>query len=45
MLADLENDYDWTLIYKEITKESIDKKKIIQQFQVMIGIKVGIWTY
>jgi hypothetical protein len=34
MLANLDNEYDWTLVYREVTKEGIEKKKVINQFHV-----------
>lgn len=30
-----ENDYDWTLTYKQKTKDMIDKKKVISQYNVL----------
>lgn len=35
MLMNFENDYDWTLTYKQRTKDMIDKKKVISQYNVL----------
>lgn len=35
MLMNFENDYDWTLTYKQKTKDMIDKKKVISQYNVL----------
>lgn len=35
LLLNFENDYDWTLTYKIKTKEMIDKKKVISQYNVL----------
>lgn len=37
MLNNFENEYDWTLVYHVITKEQIDKKKLISQFNVILA--------
>lgn len=35
LLMNFENDYDWTLTYRQVTKELVDKKKVISQFNVL----------
>ena len=46
LLADFTNEYDWTLVFTQLTKTQIDKKKIIQQYNHWhISIKLRIMDY